>query len=98
MEKIYPEWNGQRAAKLPSPWSSITRRVRLTPTCLLWLKVIVVQWTKRFSFFAPSIKFESKSLWGQAAAENKPENKITKKDHANVFIKFSIVKNLILFD
>src|SRR5262249_20702884 len=56
-------------------------------TCLLWLKVIVVQWTKRFSFFAPSIKFESKSLWGQAA-ENKPENKMTKKDRANVFIEF----------
>src|SRR5262249_47942659 len=27
MEKIYPEWNGQRAAKLPFPWSSTTRRV-----------------------------------------------------------------------
>src|SRR5215475_11055517 len=32
--KIYPEWNGQRAAKLPSPWSSTTRRVRSSRRCM----------------------------------------------------------------
>src|SRR5262249_42849831 len=33
MEKIYPEWNGQRAAKLPFPWSSTTRRVPSSRRC-----------------------------------------------------------------
>jgi hypothetical protein len=55
---------------------------------LLWLKVIVVQWTKRFSFFAPSISFESKPPCGQAAGGNKPEEKMTRTHLANAFMTF----------
>jgi hypothetical protein len=59
---------------------------KVSTTCLLWLKVIVVQWTKRFSFFAPSISFTSGPPCGQEAAGNKLENRMTKRHRTNVLM------------
>src|SRR5215470_5774493 len=64
MEKIYPEWNGQRAAKLPSPWSSTTRRVRSSRRCM------ETRDTK------PTEKYRRASLRKRVAFRRKPSGNI----------------------